>query len=593
MHNNTFSKTIKLLVATALGLSLGACSSSPNADWQTAASDCATAEHTIAAVQGEQMQSPMIGQLVSISGVVTASWQAEDELGGFFLQDDSAGIFVNSVTPVAMGDRIAVEGVVAEQQQLTQLTDVLKITTCGTGEIPAAKELRLPVAKLADFEALEGQLVHLPQELVVNGTYLLGRHGSFDVAPERLYTPTQIVTPGTAAQQLAASYELKRLVVDDNKAPQPAQVNYPAPALSAENTLRTGDTVLPMRGILSEYNGRYRLQPTSAITFQQGNPRPEAPARVDDDRVIRIATFNVLNYFNGNGPSQQFPTDRGAETRADFLRQEAKIIAALIAIDADIIGLMELENDGYQNHSAVVRLVNRLRTTTNHDWRFIQAADDTFGGASITNGLIYRGDRVTAVGGPLTVTTGPFSNRSRYPLIQRFQPSYSAENFAVAVNHFKSKGSCPRDDADPNANQGDGQACWNAARTESARLLVDFMSAESTLAQTPAQVLLGDFNAYAQEDPLQIFAEAGYHNRIEHFEPQGYSYVYDAQAGSLDHILVSDALHGRVLQQQHWLVNADEPTALGYDNFAQQPNWYAPSPYRSSDHDPVIIDLQF
>lgn len=592
MLNTTLNKTTKLLFASGLCALLAACGSAPGSN-HYATSDCDTAEHTIAAVQGNGMESPVLGELVSISGVVTASWQDKNELDGFFLQDDNAGIFVNYVTPVAVGTRVAVDGVVAEDQQLTQLTNVVKLTKCGAGQLPSPKELRLPVAEVADFEALEGQLVHIPQELVVNGTYLLGRHGSFDVAPERLFTPTQVVTPGVEAKQLAASYELQRLVIDDNQAPQPQQVPYPAPALSADNTLRTGDTVQPLTGVLSEYNGRYRLQPTSAVSFTHSNPRPAAPERLADERAVRAATFNVLNYFNGNGPSQTFPTDRGAETRTDFLRQEAKIVAALIALDADLVGLMELENDGYDDHSAIVRLVNRLRTTTNQDWRFIEAADGQFGGASITNGLIYRADRVNAIGAPLTITDGPFSNRSRYPLIQRFQTAHSAETFAVAVNHFKSKGSCPREQADPNANQGDGQACWNAARVESARLLVDFMRSEASLAQTPAQILLGDFNAYAKEDPLQVFVQAGYHNRIEHFEPQGYSYVYDAQAGSLDHISVSDALHGRVLQQQHWLINADEPTALSYDNASQQPSWYAPSPYRSSDHDPIIIDLQF
>lgn len=592
MHNSTLKTTPKLIVASIIGFSLTACSTFATQK-PAATSACDSANLTIAAVQGDGIASPYLGEQVSVTGVVTASWQDDDELGGFFLQDEDAGIFVRFAPKVEVGKRVSIEGTVSEEQQLTQLNSVLKLTECGTAELPAVIQLQLPVASVAEFEALEGQRVHVPQELLVNGTYLLARHGSFDVAPERLYTPTQIVQPGAEAQKLAASYELKRLVIDDNKAPQPTQVPYPTPQLSAENTLRSGDTVLPITGILSEYNGRYRIQPTSAVRFKHSNPRPSPPERNVDERAVRIATFNVLNYFNGNGPSQQFPTARGAESRADFLRQEAKIINALVAMDADIVGLMELENDGYDDASAIVRLVNRLRTTTNHDWRFIQAADSKFGGASITNGLIYRGDRVSPIGPALTVTTGPFSNRSRYPLIQRFQTPYSAESFAVAVNHFKSKGSCPRDANDPNANQEDGQACWNPVRTESARLLLDYMKSEPSLAQTPAQILLGDFNAYAQEDPMQLLTSAGYHNRIEHFEPQGYSYVYDAQAGSLDHILVSDALHGRVLKQQHWQINADEPTALGYDNYPQQPNWYAPSAYRSSDHDPVIIDLQF
>ena len=172
------------------------------------------------------------------------------------------------------------------------------------------------------------------------------------------------------------------------------------------------------------------------------------------------------------------------------------------------------------------------------------------------------------------------------------RPLHSQETFVVAVNHFKSKGSCPRDSSDPNANQNDGQACWNAARVESAERLIAALQ-QPLLAKTSAQIVLGDFNAYAQEDPMQTFYAASYHNRAEHFEPKGYSYVFNAQAGSLDHLLVSDALHGRVINQQHWLINADEPPALSYEGYSQNPDWYAPDAYRSSDHDPIIADIQF
>lgn len=594
MHNNnsTVTRNLHWLGLSTLLLALGACSQQAEPNASLAASNC-VATHSIRAVQGQSDSSPLLAQQVTVSGVVTASWQAADALGGFFIQDGNNGLFVQATTPqVSVGERVRVSGVVSEAQQLTQLTQVTELIDCGTAALPTAQTLTLPVANVAQFEQLEGVLVTVPQTLIVNGNYLLDRHGSFDVAAQRLYTPTQVTKPGKSANELAASYELQRLVIDDNRAARPQQVIYPHPQLSASNTLRAGDSVKNVQGVLSEFNGRYRIQPTTELTFIASNPRPSAPAKSTDPRVIRLATFNVLNYFNGEGVELRFPTDRGAESVEDFQRQEAKIVAAMVALNADVIGLMEIENDGYDSHSAIVRLVEQLRAASGHPWQYVTAADGLFGGASITNGLIYRSDRVETVGTVATITSGPFSNRSRYPIIQRMRPLHSQETFAVAVNHFKSKGSCPRDSNDPNANQNDGQACWNAARVASAELLVTTLQ-QPLFAQTPAQIVLGDFNAYAQEEPLQVFAAAGYHNRAEHFEPQGYSYVYDAQAGSLDHLLVSDALHGRVVRQQHWLINADEPPALSYEGYAQNANWYAPDAYRSSDHDPIIADIQF
>ncbi|WP_411360023.1 ExeM/NucH family extracellular endonuclease [Pseudidiomarina sp. YC-516-91] len=594
MHNNNSTVIHKRywVSLSAVALALTACSQQADVDAPLANSNC-VAEQTISQIQGNSDSSPLVGQSVSISGVVTASWQGDGELGGFFLQDKDAGLFVQATGPtVAIGDQVRVNGVVSEAQQLTQLDQVTEIIDCGRAELPAAKKLTLPVASVKTFEQLEGQYVSIPQTLIVNGNYLLDRHGSFDVAAERLYTPTQVTQPGASARQLAASYELQRLVIDDNRAPNPSQVPFPAPQLSADNSLRAGDSVRNVQGILSEFNGRYRIQPTAELQFTATNPRPPAPSKSADPRVIRVATFNVLNYFNGNGVAQSFPTDRGAETAADFSRQEAKIIAAMVALKADIIGLMEIENDGYADHSAIVRLVEQLKQASGQPWQFVAAAEGQFGGASITNGLIYRSDRVEAVGAVSTVTEGVFRNRSRYPLIQRMRPLHSQETFVVAVNHFKSKGSCPRDSSDPNANQNDGQACWNAARVESAERLIAALQ-QPLLAKTSAQIVLGDFNAYAQEDPMQTFYAASYHNRAEHFEPKGYSYVFNAQAGSLDHLLVSDALHGRVIKQQHWLINADEPSALSYEGYSQNADWYAPDAYRSSDHDPIIADIQF
>jgi len=566
---------------------------------------CSSDITPIHAIQGSSFESPLLGQQRTTRGVVTASWPDSDQLGGFFIvshEDDqdnnnqtSEGLFIQhqqNVPELKQGDLVYLTGTVEEANNLTQLNNLAHVAICDSGYAVKSTPLTLPVETLGNFEALEGMPVSIAQNLVINGHYQLLRHGQFDVAHERLFTPTQHVQPGAEAQAQATANALARLVIDDNLAPNPETPAQPTQTITATNTMRSGDTLAPIQGILSNFRNSYRLQPTSTVEVIHSNLRPAAPESPATN-TVRVAAFNVLNYFNGEGKNKQFPTERGAKTEAEFQRQHAKIVAALSQLNADIIGLLELENDGYDKHSAIVELTNALSQVTGQPWRFVQAASGRFGSDDITNGLIYRSDKVTPQGAPLTITQAPFGERSRLPLIQRFSPQNTVENLVVAVNHFKSKGGCPKDSSNPNANQNDGQACWNEARVQSANLLADFMDNHNDLKRFPLRVLMGDFNAYAKEDPIQTLLKRGYYNRIDAFNPYAYSYVYDAQAGSLDHILVSSQLTARVVNQAIWSINADEPTLLQYNNAETNEQWYAPLPYRASDHDPVFADIQF
>lgn len=559
----------------------------------------------ISSIQGAGQQSPYAQQQITTRGIVTANWQDEDALGGFFIQSltedednnaaTSEGLLIHTgqaPQAVQIDDIVYLTGLVSEQNQVTQLHQIQELAVCGTSQQPEAQALQLPVAATADIEALEGMLVSLTQPLVVNGHYQLARHGQFDVAPKRLYTPTQHSSPGIEARQRAAENQLSRLIIDDNRAPDAVRLDHITPSLNADMPLRSGDIIGPVQGIINEYRGSYRLQPLSGVQIIKHNERPAAPS-APATNTLRVAAFNVLNYFNGEGPEKVFPTERGAKTAQQFERQHNKIISAMELLNADIIGLMEIENDGYTEHSAIAELTADLAAKTGHPWRFVQAGQERFGSDAITNGLIYRSDKVTPAGQPLTITKAPFGEKSRLPLIQRFVPQNTVESLVVAVNHFKSKGSCPRSENDPNANQNDGQACWNLARTQSAQLLADFLAEHNELKRSDLRVLIGDFNAYAQEDPIQHLLEQGYYNRIDSFNPNAYSYVYDAQAGSLDHILVSANLAARVVKQDIWSINADEPLLLQYNQADTYPDWYKPTPYRASDHDPIYADLQF
>jgi hypothetical protein len=162
------------------------------------------------------------------------------------------------------------------------------------------------------------------------------------------------------------------------------------------------------------------------------------------------------------------------------------------------------------------------------------------------------------------------------------------------MNHLKSKGSCPSasdPDFEGNADQFDGAGCWNAERTEAAHAIVDWIAAGHAGNGDPDVVLMGDMNSYAKEDPIDVFAAAGFTD----LSAGGYSYVFDGQWGYLDYALVSPTLLEQVTGITEFHINSDEVPALDYNTefktAAQIDSLYAPDMYRTSDHDPVLLGV--
>ena len=216
---------------------------------------------------------------------------------------------------------------------------------------------------------------------------------------------------------------------------------YPAPGLSAANTLRAGYTVRDVDGVLEVRYGAWRVQPlpgAAVPAFEaRTNPRTNAPAR-DPKSNLRVASFNVLNYFNGNGLGGGFddPNNRGAKNFQEFQRQEAKIVSALKAIDADVIGLMEIQNNGYGELSAVRQLAAKL----GNQWRVVDPGVSRLGGDAITVAMIYDSRKVEPVGRAATLA---IDDKNRQPLAQSFRLiNGNKQSLTVAVNHLKSK-NCP------------------------------------------------------------------------------------------------------------------------------------------------------
>ena len=208
---------------------------------------------------------------------------------------------------------------------------------------------------------------------------------------------------------------------------------------------------------------------------------------------------------------------------------------------------------------------------------------------AIRMAIIYKPAKLTPVGPSLTDTN---SVNSRPPLAQTFVAT-TGKRFSLIVNHFKSKGSCPTDGS-LNTDRGDGQGCWNALRVEQATRSLDFIRQVQTLANDTDVLSIGDFNANGAEDPIFTMQNGGLVNQIERFvRPKGmpYSFVFDGESGYLDNVLATSTMSSKVTGVTEWHINADEPVIIDYNTDFKTQDLYAPTAYRSSDHDPVIIGL--
>ncbi|WP_444995919.1 ExeM/NucH family extracellular endonuclease [Aliikangiella sp. IMCC44359] len=572
-------------------------------------SNCDETANFIHEVQGNGSSSPIAGSSVVIEGIVVGDFQLSTQLDGFFIQEEdtdqdnnaqtSEGLFVYDpamTVEVSQGDKVRVTGTASEYKDMTQISNVTHVEVCSTNNLVTPTKLTLPLMSYDDAENVEGMAVIFDQTLTVSENYNLGRYGELVLSNGRLINPTNVVSPGTAANEMQASNNLNRIILDDGRTGQnPELIPFPQPELSAFNTVRGGDTVTNLQGIMHQAFGAYRIQPTTLPDFQPTNQRTNPPELKSN--TLKVASFNVLNYFNGDGSGGGYPTPRGADNAEEFARQRDKIIAAIAAMNADIVGLMEIENDGFDRDSAIVDLINGINTTTGKQYQFVSPDTTLIGTDAITVGIIYDSEKITQNGRAVSLSTGVFATKNRQPLAQSFRTKQSNGEFTIVVNHFKSKGSCPSDAQDPNADQNDGQGCWNQLRTQASQELNQWLATKPTGSIDNDTLIIGDLNAYAMEDPVTTLESSGYTNLLKKYiGPKNYSYVFFGQVGTLDHALANLQLTPQIVDTQVWHINADEPRILDYNleykSATQQVTLFNQDPYRASDHDPIIVALK-
>jgi predicted extracellular nuclease len=610
-------------------------------------------------VQGTGASSAMVGQTVTVEAVVFGDFQngdadAKREMGGFFLQGEKAdhdsnaatseGIFIYQGSgaagvDVGVGDRVQVTGTVSEFNGMTQITatqvtvvqanSVTDVAAALTVDIslPAAGAVQVSAGKYqADLEAYESMLVKVSEKLTITEQFDLDRYNQITLtAGDRPFQYTANQAPDAAGYDAHIKNLAQHQIVYDDGL---SQQNTPIDNLdgfarySTATAPRMGDTIDGLTGVLDFYAGAWRIRSIEdgTVTVNKVNERQEAPEDVGGR--LKLAGLNLLNYFttlNANGATTDVGLEpRGANTQAELTRQTDKLVNTLLKLDADVLGVVEVENNFADNAggNALDYLVDQLNAKLSDPadhYAWVNPGKQNVGSDAIAVGVIYRPGKVKIADGTTVATLDDATlatldggqalldqssikhifdgeSTSRNPLAVTFEELATGERFTAVVNHLKSKGSGPTSGAD--ADRIDGAGAWNQQRELAANAITKWLATNPTGSADADQVLLGDFNAYAQENPLKILAEAGYAN-LEDRLTTPYSYVFEGQLGTLDYVLASKSLDTQITGVTQWHLNSDDADALDYNlDFGRSPDIYdANVATRVSDHDPLLIGL--
>lgn len=590
----------------------------------------------ISAIQGTGTTANLLGSTVAIEGIVVGDFQGATGLNGFYVQEEDAdadgdsftseGIFVfaPNAIDVKVGDKVSLTGVVSEAFGQTQLSTLSRLEVVAQNQLslvtPTPIDLSVTPNVGTALERYEGMLVTFPQTLTVTEHFQLDQFGQIVLSSRGVQQqPTDVLDPndvsadgttssgnsnGAAIANLQALNSASRIILDDGSdVAYPSTVPYVNRTPGEPATLRIGSTFSDLTGVLGFGFGAYRVQrnpddPTDGLNTAYAldvtyAPRPEVPTI---NGRLKVASFNVLNYFTDidNGVNEA----RGADSAAEFQRQQAKIVAALLELDADVVGLIEIQNNGNQAIANLVTALNAIAGAGTYAFINDPAGYTSLPGGTdaIKVGFIYKPGAVTPIGNALASDDAAFGS-ARAPVAQTFMENATGEVFTPIINHFKSKSSSAGLPGD--TDQGDGQGLSNASRKAQAEALLNFVNTVVIPQAADGDVmLLGDFNAYSQEDPMDILRAGGY-TKLD--TPAGY--LFGGQVGSLDHALVNNSLLGQVTGATKWAINAFEPDALDYNDAIVDPGegpsdprrndatLYQPDPFRSSDHDPVLVGL--
>lgn len=308
------------------------------------------------------------------------------------------------------------------------------------------------------------------------------------------------------------------------------------------------------------YNLKVKVNSTSSLSFISGEWRGNTRADLNTlpdlgDYRLLVCAMNLENYYMTLG-------SMGAKTEADRQKQRAKVSKALAKINADIYGLIELQ----QGNEAIAEIVSDLNNNLpERDYRYFT---DAGSGTMQKSDYVYDANRVEPIGLPVEINA-EIANRKKMIC---FREKATGEKFIYSINHFKSM------------NTGGADT-----RSKEATAVLDrYKSYRSHPSiQDRDMLLMGDLNTYAFTEPIAIFLNYGLLDLHRAFHADSsYSYMFGGLASYIDHAISSETLFGQITGMAAYTINSDEADAYTYDKSNDK------TMFRSSDHDPVLVGLR-
>lgn len=415
---------------------------------------------------------------------------------------------------------------------------------CTCISIWGVEKVKFPESFMNGWDQYVGKTIQITTPLYVCGNY----YDSLILAPERLYVPEEHAV-GLAEGDSTAYWNIRKENREKSISLSCKLSNY---------KVRTGAM---LQNLTARVVAPGKL--VTGATPKFSNNKPEPKPKMPKNTLIVCAT-NIQNYFYKLGGYAHRKT-----TKEQQEIQTLKISKALININADIYAICEIQ----QGDSAAQMLVDAMNAMTKKT-QYAYISQGWSNGDTISCGYIYRSNRVRPYG-ELQYGYHDPSNHYHYRMVAcGFEEIKSAEKFVLNINHLRSK-------------RGTG-AESNAKRmvnVDSLLVLLDRIEEEQLFDDSDI-LMVGDYNCYTQEEPIQTIIQAGYEDMVMRYDSLGYSYVYHSEAGYLDRVFASQSMAKQVLTVRPYHLNADYFYSRGYKRGLDK------TMFRYADHDPILISLQ-
>lgn len=394
--------------------------------------------------------------------------------------------------------------------------------------------------------------------------YTCNNYSGLTASLHRVMSPTN--------QALPASTEYENILVNNNKAtftlsgvPGDQRMGLRIYGLVAKVNSTTSLTYVSSDAI---YGSRADLQTLPSVDLVR-----------DGDTLARhnvlVCTANLEYYL-----AEQYDasSSMGPDNQSEHEAQKKKVLSGLAKINADIYGLVEIQ----QGQTAIAEIASELTKRTGRHFSYID--DGTSANGTYTkSGYVYCSD-VVRLHGQMKNNNSVVSNRKK---MQCFELISNGERFIFSLNHFKAK-SGASNATGLNADQGDGQGVFNKSRTDEANSVLSNYQTNRSYYEEEDLLVMGDLNAYAKEDPIMALINGGMTDLHRYFHADSsYSYTFRGTAGYLDHALCNSTLLEQVTGMAAYHINSDEN-----DNYTYNGKWADETMFRYSDHDPVLVGLR-